>query len=644
MLSLLESSHRVAIDLSDFDFLRLFRVENEEVQFRMWNEKTKRFPKELNCKLNAQEYSIVREELLKYQKSGYGVYFVVHSGGKSGDDINRINAFMLDADFGKYYKRDKKGNLIYQVVKNRKMPITLVRTPEETEKFKSRFWESLKKFSINPTVVLETKNGFHIYWCVRYAVHDKVAREQWKKIESALIRYFQKYIETDFYEHIDESVNMLAKVMRVNRFMHLKNPSEPFQIKCIYLNENNKYTKEQIMQAVNYTEEETVTEVPIDIKTEAKPKKCNYANQSENDVIKALRSIDLRAYLGVNPKGNFICIFHDDKSPSASISFQNGEYRYWCHSTHSGCIASGHGLDIIDIVKAHQNCDTYQAIRCLKKEYGIKSEWETSQINIINRNIEIINDIIDNENANYKNLRKMLTISYIYLLGLYQECIDKLHEYFTINDENLLFVSNQKLADKLHKKVDKTNQYINLMCVLGLVKKVRYKDLDKRISDRAVSMAEKKHRNGICFYNVPKLSEGILQIADERAEKMYECGFSIKGFSRIFVSNVFGEEYADMIYQVKFECTERNKAISDFIAHTICKSIENYGYFAKDMLYAANKKQSKRKRIGQDKLEYEYRRILPAILSDYDLALVKKPREIKALGFDIKKNILVKRS
>ena len=625
MLSLLESNRRVAIDLSDFDFLRLFKDENEKVYFRLIQEEQK-YIKTLKCYLNKDEYEKIKKQFKQYQKNGYSVNFVVHSGGTKEEEINRVNAFMLDVDLNKDFSRNK-----YE--------------KQEIAALKVKFLEALKKFGLEPSCIIETKNGFHIYWLTRYMANEPCEKELWQKIEKAFVEYFQDNYEPKFPERIDKTISNFTKIMRVNGFLHLKDPHDPFLVKCIFLNKENKYTKEQIIEAINYKEPESVIKQYVPANSVVNEKHPAEHKTAFSEVIHLLRGIDLVSYLNlkVGVGKNFKCHYHDDKSPSAAIFYKNGEYRYFCNSGHSNCDASGHGLDIIDIVKMQLGYDTNQAIKYLKDSYGIKSSWEVAQSYRLTKNMEIIDNILINKDSEYKNLRKMLSLSYNYIAALYQECKEKLHDCFTLNGDNLFFVSNAYLANKMgKKKADKTNQYINLMCALGLVNKIKYENLDKKIIDKALELAEKKHRNAICFYNIPALSNEVLMTAEERAELMYKNGFSIKGISRVYVAGLWGEEFANTVYQVKFERTDSNTAIFDFLALTINKSIKEQGYFTKDMLYAANLRLSKGKRFGLDKLEFEYRRNLPDLLDGYDLILLKKPLEIKARGINTKKNVIVK--
>ena len=98
--------NRPALNISDFDFLLMFKKLNEKVHFRLIQEK-KHIAKNFDCKLTVDdelEYPLIQKIFEKYQKQGYGIYFVVNSGGHKKKSINRINAQYIDMDFGKVPK------------------------------------------------------------------------------------------------------------------------------------------------------------------------------------------------------------------------------------------------------------------------------------------------------------------------------------------------------------------------------------------------------------------------------------------------------------------------------------------------------------------------------------------------------------
>ena len=155
----------------------------------------------------------------KYQNQGFGIYFVVNSGGQKKKSIKRINAHFIDMDFGKVPKiingislKDSKGKTIYEY-----------RSKEEIEKYKIDFLKRLENFKLNPNVIVETKNGFHVYWLLDFEKTQNLY--SFPPLQEKLIEYFAASEERK--EHADSSVKDISRVLRLINYKHLKNPKDP---------------------------------------------------------------------------------------------------------------------------------------------------------------------------------------------------------------------------------------------------------------------------------------------------------------------------------------------------------------------------------------------------------------------------------
>lgn len=70
-----------------------------------------------------------------------------------------------------------------------------------------------------PSLIIESKRGYHIYWNAEDAVI-----ENYEQIQERLIAFFGA----------DKGVKDLARILRAPGYMHLKNPSDPFLIKEVF--------------------------------------------------------------------------------------------------------------------------------------------------------------------------------------------------------------------------------------------------------------------------------------------------------------------------------------------------------------------------------------------------------------------------
>lgn len=82
-----------------------------------------------------------------------------------------------------------------------------------------------------PTVIIETKRGYHAYW---KAING--SKENFETVENALIKHFGG----------DKGVKNINRLMRVPGYCHVKDLNNPFKIRIIEHNDN-KYTEELML-------------------------------------------------------------------------------------------------------------------------------------------------------------------------------------------------------------------------------------------------------------------------------------------------------------------------------------------------------------------------------------------------------------
>lgn len=83
---------------------------------------------------------------------------------------------------------------------------------------KQKVVETIKRGLI-PSLIVESKRGYHIYWDA-----EDASVIEYEAIQERLISFFGA----------DKGVKDLARVLRAPGFKHLKNPSEPFLIKEVF--------------------------------------------------------------------------------------------------------------------------------------------------------------------------------------------------------------------------------------------------------------------------------------------------------------------------------------------------------------------------------------------------------------------------
>ena len=654
----INSHNRTTLSITDYDFLKAFKEEGERIFFKLIHEQ-KRIAKSEDCILtdkDKDEYPFLQEVFQRYQRKGYAVYFVVNSGGTKKDTITRINAHFLDLDYGKIPKYDNNG----KIIKDEKKTVYEYRTANEIENYKIECLKNLKNFALYPNIIVETKNGFHIYWLIEQ--QSKKDLVLFTPLQVELMNYFKQY--ESYPEHVDASAKSIERVLRIPNYYHLKDPNDPFLVKCIHFDISRKYTQEELASAigVSVADLENYLTAEKQRKNIKKPTKGHPISQIESvpnaishkkapigytDIITTLRSIDIRHYLGINCElnQNFKCIFHDDKHPSAQINLKGNSYKYFCYSSNCSC-NTNKGMDIIDIVMMQKNCSTSDAIKYLTEYYNLSVsfldiDWAQKQKEKYHKNIDIINSL-QKYREKYPYLNRILRYAYPYIQTILSIALDNIVcDLFKIDGEALFFFSNRYLAKKSNKTLDRTNKYINLLCVLGLLVKVPYNNINDKIVKKAKEISKKNKEQGICFYTIPDYAS-VLDIAEERAKTLITYRFSIKGMSRTYIANVFGQEIADQVYHVHIKPSTKNYLVQESIENFILQQVHQVGYCTKDMVINQSiivngvsiKKHTK---------DFEFRRILPDILQKYSLVYVKANKEINSkLNINTFKYIIVK--
>lgn len=108
----------------------------------------------------------------------------------------------------------------------------------------------------------------------------------------------------------------------------------------------------------------------------------------------------------------------------------------------------------------------------------------------------------------YKSLSRVIRSGARVLLEINQIGLENItYEYFGFEGQNVFFFSNRYLAQRMKLSLGLTNQYINLFCVLGLIRKIPKSAVPKEFLERAKLIAEQTGQRQINFYTVIPLEE-----------------------------------------------------------------------------------------------------------------------------------------
>lgn len=177
------------------------------INIRVFSDKKRTGFKGKNLSFNMKDFPSKSKILMAHNEANRGIFFVVNSGGNSDRKINKINAQFFECD-------------------------TL--SLEEQ-------MENISKFSLEPSIIVQTKKSLHVYFLIK---NGKV--EKFRDIQKKLAKHFNG----------DGSCINESRVMRVPGFYHCK--EEPVRVKCIKFNPNLFYTQEDLERELSYSESEFI--------------------------------------------------------------------------------------------------------------------------------------------------------------------------------------------------------------------------------------------------------------------------------------------------------------------------------------------------------------------------------------------------
>lgn len=251
---------------------------------------------------------------------------------------------------------------------------------EEVLMRKQYMRETVLKSLPTPTLIVETRNGYQIYWsCIK-----GVSADDWNRLELKL---------HDTISVADPVVKDASRVLRMPNTTWVKPGKNcaPFKVKPI-LGNPVQYSVEDF-EAILNTHAEKIAEscrtythkYPI-----INPKKSSKNISTHNNKIAPIRivnntlgvkeaiydssrareiarSIDIAKWLCIDKTTSFSCILpdHEDQHPSATIYHNDDHDRYLCH-----CCNDGRGLDSIDLAIKLYGFSYHEAVEYLCKLQG----------------------------------------------------------------------------------------------------------------------------------------------------------------------------------------------------------------------------------------------------------------------------------
>ena len=322
------------------------------------------------------------------------MYYLVNGTEKnfpqkpSNEDITEYRSWFIDIDAG----RDEDGRYFDDnEVRARKqyMCETVLKALDKT----------------TPTLVVETRNGYHLYW----SCGKNISASEWNRIEHKLI---------DVVSIADRLVKDASRVMRLPKTNWVKKDEgfAPFEVDAItgnpvrygvedfeaiidvhadsitsscnsylekYPSVAPKKAQKSSKKVVSFSDKTSTCSKPSESITNIKSLSTSSAPAlkktitDKDEARNIARSINMSNWLHIDTPSSFRCILpgHDDKHPSASIYNNNDHDRYFCH-----CFGGGRGLDSIDLVRYVSGCSYQDAVEylCCIQGYEYKAKRRKS--------------------------------------------------------------------------------------------------------------------------------------------------------------------------------------------------------------------------------------------------------------------------
>jgi hypothetical protein len=248
--------------------------------------------------------------------------------------------------------------------------------PFQLKQWKRNVGEQILEFPLSPSIVVETKHGYHVYWLL-----ENGQQKMFRHIQMQLIQFFDG----------DKNCVNESRVLRLPNFMHRKDPKKPYPIKVGVFEPKRKYTQEQLKNVLPQLNEETLRKV---LKQSENAFSVHISDDRKTNIVnQILKKVDyVKVY---DSKITMHCCMpdHPDKNPSAFIS--TDLMWYYC----SGCLKScfvhelAEELDWKDVLKVWNkyDLDIESQLRSIKEQLISVKDLPHLQLNRLEQ--ELVNRI-----------------------------------------------------------------------------------------------------------------------------------------------------------------------------------------------------------------------------------------------------------
>lgn len=502
-------------------------------------------------------------------------YFIANSfkdNKRSKDALMELNTLFLDIDAGKA--------LSFTDGQNRYL------SEQSVEHFKDRVFPAIMTRTILPSYVVETRNGFQVYWIINKKDRPLVDIDTWTGIQESIVQG----IFADLSDKAARDVSRLLRHPGSTWFKTKKNIDcngdviQPFDCRIVF-SSGIKYGFDKIKAAFPKSKMNTfksplrdfnplVYNFPKEqeaILTAIQESKFEYFSEwvlpegtaeklkdrkTFGNYIK--RTVDIQSFFAFT-SDCFKCIFHDDKDPSARIlppRKGNNEYSYYCHG--DGCQTNSNALSIFDMISRIRKCDFNEAVDFMAKCFGVEI-----RPTVIVKNYR---EVVKERTAVLKKLKTRVRNKQF----LERVDVDRVHKVFNhliretaqtsgkTERVDLLYIPCAKRLLEKIAGADCHRMYLTtkFMAFIGFIKPISDHEVNMSVLDDTVKklVEEQRSKYGddktMQFYKIevwPDLKRAEKKI-QERIDRWIKGGLDVKKITVESVARIYGEKTAGQLF------------------------------------------------------------------------------------------------
>ncbi|TVY09936.1 CHC2 zinc finger domain-containing protein [Paenibacillus cremeus] len=363
----------------------------------------------------------------------------------------------------------------------------------------------------------------------------------------------------------------------------------------------------------------------------------------------------------------FRCLFHEDKSPSASIfrDVKTDNYMYKCHSKECGFTGN-----IVRVVERLTGLKRVEAYKLLCKQFNIhliETEWQKQQKEIMDHNIHILTSsgLKDEHPELYKRIKRYIPLLIMMNLLAKQYIGTNTLREIEVNmfsaSKSYLSEMARDLSDmisnaysndleyvKINSDIKEISKRIDLFAFLGVLEKIHINELPKELYQIATFEREKKMKgngnrevNFQNFYSMPEYGDQLMTSANLKAIEFKENNMAMTGFGREMVIRGMNKDEADKVYPMlsNVELSKQSNEISEYIKKKFVDKIEQNGWVSEseilDELVKENLEKTNGEIKGKTRSMKNIKKSLNELVDGYGLKRERLSKKlVKLLGIE----------